>query len=767
MADWIGQRLGDYEVLTLIGEGAMGPVYRARDQRLDRLVALRLPPAHLVGNADFLARFRREAAAVTQFTHKNLAQVYDIGDYHRMPFIVIELVDGESLAQRLARKGKLPVADALAIILYGVKALANVWNTARLCHLDLKPSSLLIARDGEIKLSDLGRARGPDDATPQSGATGTAAWYASPELADATQTPDLRADIYSLGGILFETITGRTHVPGAPVAPEALPADCPPALAKLIAAMLAPERDQRPDNYDALQQELWQLDQHLLATAAPEPQPGPGPRRRIARGWWLGVGAVTLLGFAAGLTWFVMQSHKILDKNLKPAAHPPTNAAPRLATPAAKPKPQLRPVAPTQPASAAIRPARPHAEWPNPRDLLKYVDPKRDALTGKWELVDDGLVGDKHRFAELTIPYEPPPEYDFRIEFTPEEAGIGGGQQLTAAGHDFWWLFFFGPANRIGGFDLVGGHPVHQNPTRTQLTPPVKGRRYVSLVEVRRDGVRAFLDDELVVEHKTDFHDLSLAPRWKPHAAGRLGLSCSGRTLFHRVELREIGTIGRAAETGAPPPDPFLAEVAALAATDQVQRVIAKLQQLNPGFDGKETHEIENGKVVTLALAAPTLTQLAPVRALPALQSVQFGNSEAPKGPRYPLADLRPLAGLQLTSLSCIRTEVADLAPLQGMPLTSLKCTGSPIHDLKALRGMALLEFDCRQTAVRDLAPLRQMPLRYFYCDVAVATNGPNRGVIRSLDPTLKEINGRLPVDFWKQPGDYAPPTGTPIIRRD
>ena len=154
------------------------------------------------------------------------------------------------------------------------------------------------------------------------------------------------------------------------------------------------------------------------------------------------------------------------------------------------------------------------------------------------------------------------------------------------------------------------------------------------------------------------------------------------------------------------------------------------------------------------------------MRALTALQSFQFGNTDEHKGSRYPLADLRPLAGLPLTSLVCNHSEVTDLAPLRGMALTNLKCIGSPIRDLNALRGMALLALDCRQTAVRDLGPIRKMPLHYLFCDLMVATNGPNRGHIRSLD-ALKEINGRSPIDFWKQPCDYTPPTGTPIIRRD
>ena len=491
MADWIGQTLGSCEILELIGQGAMGPVYRARDTRLGRLVAVRLPPAHLTGNAVFLARFRREASVVTQFSHKNLVQVYDIGDYHRMPFVVAELVEGESLAQRLARKGKLPAADALAIMLYVVKALANAWKTAQLCHFDLKPGSLLIARDGEIKLSDLGRARGPYDTAPLPPLTDEAARYASPELlAGSAQPPDLRADIYSLGRMLFETITGRLPEAGAPIPPEALPADCPPALGQLLTAMLAPERDQRLASYDELQQALWQLDQQLLADSAPPPSLLPTAGRRRAWGLWLGLGLLALLGCAAGVTWAVLKARHVVDRNPKPLARPQTNAVPR---PKAKLKQQ--PVAPTLPARLSGPPALARAEWPNPRDLLKFIDPRRDALVGKWEIADGGLVSEKNRAAQLTIPYEPPPDYDFRIEFTPEETGSGGGQQLTAAGHDFWWLFFIGPVNRVCGFDLVGGLPAQQNSTRTQVSPPVKGRRYVSLVEVRRGRVRAFLDD--------------------------------------------------------------------------------------------------------------------------------------------------------------------------------------------------------------------------------------------------------------------------------
>ena len=126
----------------------------------------------------------------------------------------------------------MPAADALAIVLYAAKALGAAWSEARLIHLALKPSSLRVARDGEVKLSDLGRAKHAEhDAEKMAAPDEEVARYASPELLRGEQHLDLRADIYSLGCILFHTITGQLHVTGAPFQAELLPAGSPPALA--------------------------------------------------------------------------------------------------------------------------------------------------------------------------------------------------------------------------------------------------------------------------------------------------------------------------------------------------------------------------------------------------------------------------------------------------------------------------------------------------------------------------------------------------------
>ena len=771
MADWTGQTFDSYEVLEQIGQGAMGPVYRAHDRRLERFVAVRVPPPHLVGDAQFLERFRREAAAGTRFTHKNLVQIYDIGAYHRMPYVVAELVEGESLAARLARKGKLPPADALAIILYVAKALGAAWNEAHLSHLALKPGSLLIARDGEIKLTDLGYARhGEQDTAELPAPDPEAARYTSPEVARGERRLDLRADIYSLGCILFQTITGQLHVLGTPFRADLLPPDSPPGLAKLLGAMLAADPDQRPDDYNTLLTELWQLDRDVVTSGEP-PQLPPPRRHRRPRWPRYAIAAVVLLLFAGWLTWAAWKVKQLIAQHLGPRPAVETNAPPTRTDTNRGSKPPPKPVLPP-----AGKPALLHAKWESPVNLLALLDPKRDGVTGQWTQKNGALEGTlvgKQKTARIEIPYEPAAEYDFRIEFTPHEA-VGGGQHLTAFSHDFAWDFFTGAKSRAFGFELMDGAPLLQNSSCVMLSPVVVGRRYTSLVEVRRGSVRGFLDDVLIMECKTNYRDMSEPAYWKLHHSYRLGLGCSGRMTFHRAELREIGDRGRVAiATPAPPPPPqpvapdeYMAEVAGLPPDWQVERVAIELEKGNPGYDKKAQHEIENGKVVMLALDSPALTRLGPVRALTSLQSFRFGSGEDLKAPRYRLSDLSPLRGLPLTSIVCQRTSVTDLSPLRGMALTSLKLYGSPVNNLQVLRGSELLELDCRKTAITDLAPLRKMPLRYLYCDVTVATNGPNRGVIRSLDK-LKEINGVPPDTFWKQPRDYTPPTGTPVIRRD
>jgi hypothetical protein len=178
----------------------------------------------------------------------------------------------------------------------------------------------------------------------------------------------------------------------------------------------------------------------------------------------------------------------------------------------------------------------------------------------------------------------------------------------------------------------------------------------------------------------------------------------------------------------------FVQEIAALAPEEQVKRVVAKLQDLNPGYDGKETHTIVDGRVTALNVTSEALVDMSPVRALTSLRTLQFSglfkdNRSYPcrltdLSPLKGLAltklnishstvkDLSPLKGMPLQSLEFFSAAVKDLSPLAGMPLTDLQCSNNPISDLEPLRGMRLQWFKCMGTSIRDLSPLQNMPLK-------------------------------------------------------
>ncbi|MFA7004516.1 MAG: hypothetical protein WC429_10790, partial [Verrucomicrobiia bacterium] len=211
----------------------------------------------------------------------------------------------------------------------------------------------------------------------------------------------------------------------------------------------------------------------------------------------------------------------------------------------------------------------------------------------------------------------------------------------------------------------------------------------------------------------------------------------------------------------------FCAEVAALPAEQQVARVMAKLKELNPGYDGKDEHKVENGAVTELKFSTSAVFDISPVRALTRLKRLNC--SMAPQGSM--LADLSPLRGLQLSALTIYLAPVKDLSPLQGMPLTDLTCAGSQVSDLGSLAGMPLNCLICYSTKVADLTPLRGMPLtilqiyntsvedlspiqgsalKFLMCEDSVAADPRNQKVLRSIK-TLQTINNLPAAEFWRK----------------
>jgi serine/threonine-protein kinase len=207
--------LGDrYRLGERIATGGMGAVYRAVDETLARPVAVKVLRGELADDGTFLERFRREARAAAGLSHPGVAGVYDYGELGGQPFIVMELVEGETLAERLAARGRLPWREAFATGGQVAMALAAA-HAHGLVHRDVKPANILLGRDGRAKVTDFGIAQAAQAATlTRTGMVLGSANYVAPEQARGGHVGPA-ADLYSLGCVLFEAVTGETPYRGA------------------------------------------------------------------------------------------------------------------------------------------------------------------------------------------------------------------------------------------------------------------------------------------------------------------------------------------------------------------------------------------------------------------------------------------------------------------------------------------------------------------------------------------------------------------------
>ena len=217
----VGKQLGAYEILAPLGAGGMGEVYRARDTKLGREVAIKILPPAFAGDAERLARFQREAQVLASLNHPNIASIYGLEDFGGAPALVMELVEGPTLADRIAA-GPLPLEEALGIARQIAEAVEAAHEKG-IIHRDLKPANVKITPGGMVKVLDFGLAKALDDdragsdlrnsptislaATRAGVILGTAA-YMSPEQAKG-KSVDRRADIWSFGVVLLEMLTGR------------------------------------------------------------------------------------------------------------------------------------------------------------------------------------------------------------------------------------------------------------------------------------------------------------------------------------------------------------------------------------------------------------------------------------------------------------------------------------------------------------------------------------------------------------------------------
>ncbi|MEO8681213.1 MAG: protein kinase [Vicinamibacterales bacterium] len=265
-----GTRLGHYEILDLLGAGGMGEVYRANDTHLKRAVAIKVLPASVAGDADRLARFQREAEVLAALNHPNIAGIYGLEKTQDLTALVMELIEGDDLSQRLGR-GAMPLDEALPIARQIAEALEAAHEQG-IVHRDLKPQNIKVKADGSAKVLDFGLAKAFDPIASASGEAmnsptmtaratqmgmiiGTAA-YMSPEQARG-KAVDRRADIWAFGVVLYEMVTGRRAFEGEEISDvlaavlrqdidwTALPATTPPRLRRLLERCLDRDPKQR------------------------------------------------------------------------------------------------------------------------------------------------------------------------------------------------------------------------------------------------------------------------------------------------------------------------------------------------------------------------------------------------------------------------------------------------------------------------------------------------------------------------------------------
>jgi eukaryotic-like serine/threonine-protein kinase len=281
-APFVGRQFGTYTILDLLGSGGMGEVYRARDRQLDRDVAVKILPLLFTNDSDRLARFEREAKILAALNHPHIGAIYGLERVDGVPALVLELVEGPTLAERLS-PGALTVKDALGIAMQIADALEAAHRQG-IIHRDLKPSNIKVTDSGLVKLLDFGLAKGieHDEGGQASGAAlsattsrpgaimGTAA-YMSPEQARG-ESVDARSDLFSLGAVVYEMVSGRPAFSGAtasaiisailndtPSSPRTTNPNIPISLERLVMRLLAKDPTVRHQRASDVRDDLRRL----------------------------------------------------------------------------------------------------------------------------------------------------------------------------------------------------------------------------------------------------------------------------------------------------------------------------------------------------------------------------------------------------------------------------------------------------------------------------------------------------------------------------
>jgi serine/threonine protein kinase len=578
--------LPQYQFISLLGRGGMGAVYKALQTSLQRSVAIKVLPGDLIDDleANFAERFKNEARTMAKLSHPGIVKVFDFGTTQTgLLYIVMEFIDGTDVSKMIQAQGKLPQDYALAITAHVGDALAYAHKNG-VIHRDIKPANILINQEGTVKVADFGLAKINDSnlrgLTKTNMAMGTPDFVAPEALSPGTVV-DGRADLYAMGVMLYQMLTG--DVPRGMWSMPSIKVGTDPRFDSVILKAMQTDRELRYQDATEIRRDLNVIMTQPFVKEEPKPaaapaqppaaskpsggQPQSGPRssppmpkaqdrpptppvKKKSNDALFYLVAVVVIGVLVGL--FVLSGGAKSSQSL--------------------------------PDVAAETTSQPNPSTTGPVNLISLVDASRDAIKSGWEVRAQELVLKRTPGPQLlAFRHTPPEEYDFEIEFTIKEGTQEASQIIPLQGKSILWKMGFGGSNpTLFGFGpVLDGVPIDV-PTRKEAVVKrprlLAGQRYRSLVEVRKDSLRALLDGREVLQWRGDFKRLSDSSEYVMPDPKCLGVGgWNGGIIFHKAEVRAPGSVPVADTT---PPVP--AALAAPASGGPWQPVFTNEMKGNP-----------------------------------------------------------------------------------------------------------------------------------------------------------------------------------------
>ncbi|MFO0958885.1 MAG: protein kinase [Isosphaeraceae bacterium] len=733
-------RIGHYEVLQVLGQGAFGIVFRAFDDMLHRAVAVKVLSSELAATSPARRRFLREARSSAQVRHENVVQVYEVGE-RPLPYLVMELIPGETLQQRLDRAGPLDVPEVLRIGRQVAEGLAAA-HALDLIHRDIKPGNVLLeGGTHRVKITDFGLARAADDASiSQSGIIAGTPMYMAPEQARGDRI-DQRADLFSLGSVLYTMVTGRQPfrasgtlavlkrvAEGTPRPIREIIPETPQWLCDIIAKLHAKRADDRFQSA----REVADLLGRCLAEI---PLPGAIP----------------------DLSGLVSAS----SATAPPGLDPPEAA----------------------PATASRPPrSRPH-RWVAAAVVLA-------AVSGGFGLAE--ATGTSDVRGTLIRLFSPEGTLVVEVDDPGVVVSIDGSE-LVISGAGVQEIRLKPGAHTVQARKAGKSVPVIPE----LVTVARNGRQIVRVSREARPGEATPApaaaaveppDAALAAARATD------AAAWERSVSGLPAVERAKAVALRLEQLNPgfdgtiIPTIENGVVTGLELNIDRITDIAPIRAFTGLTSLACHGSDAFKGqfVDGMRSTGYERGRVQIKSVGKSRFVDLSPLRGLP-LTSLSCSNCNVYdltplKGmelkslhlrstlvfdlsplKEMPLddldfsytkvADISPLQGMKLTRVAFELTDVFDLTPLKGMALRLLK-VGRKVTDLTPISGLPLEELTCFETGVTDLSPLKGMPLKLLNCErTPVSDLAPLRGI------PLSRLNlGRTKVS------DLAPLRGMRLV---